>query len=98
MHAHRILARLTTLALLAYVAAAYALPITLRDSNGTRYNVNTDVSPDAPTSLASGARYQVAWPPLLPLDWRSARLERLQPSLATGARCCAPAGRTCLRS
>jgi hypothetical protein len=55
MHAHRIIARLTTLALLACAAAAHALPITLRDSNGTRYNVNSDVSPDAPTSLASGA-------------------------------------------
>ncbi len=44
-----------TLALVAIASQAAALPITLRDSNGTRYKINTDVDPSEGTSLASGA-------------------------------------------
>ena len=36
-------------------ALAHALPVELKDSNGTRYNVNTQVSPLISDSLASGA-------------------------------------------
>ncbi len=49
------LRRATPLLVVALASTAWALPITLRDSNGTRYNVNTDVVPLPPTSLASGA-------------------------------------------
>src|SRR5262245_57309130 len=34
---------------------AHALPIQLKDANGTQYNVNTDVNPLVIDSLASGA-------------------------------------------
>jgi hypothetical protein len=44
-----------TLVLVMLASHAVALPITLRDSNGTRYNINTDVSPVPDSSLASGA-------------------------------------------
>jgi hypothetical protein len=40
---------------LAGASVANALPIELRDENGTRYNVNTDVEPLLDNSLASGA-------------------------------------------
>jgi hypothetical protein len=43
------------LALLVLASRAAALPITLRDSNGTRYNINTDVDPLLNDSNASGA-------------------------------------------
>src|SRR4029453_5831496 len=43
------------LALLVPASRAAALPITLRDSNGTRYNINTDVDPLLNDSNASGA-------------------------------------------
>src|SRR5262245_42566972 len=36
-------------------SAAMALPVTLKDSNGTKYNVNTQVSPLLSLSNASGA-------------------------------------------
>src|SRR5437870_5185157 len=52
--------QMTTVRLLAFGAiaiatAAHALPIQLKDSNGTQYNVNTQVSPLITDSLASGA-------------------------------------------
>ncbi len=43
------------LALLVLASRAAALPITLKDSNGTRYNINTDVDPLLNDSNASGA-------------------------------------------
>jgi hypothetical protein len=51
----RMLRRLGMLALLAGASAASALPITLKDSNGTRYNINTAVEPLILSSNASGA-------------------------------------------
>ena len=42
-------------AALAVASLASALPIELKDSNGTRYNVNTDVDPLVTLSNASGA-------------------------------------------
>ena len=51
----RVLRRLGMLALLAGASAAAALPITLKDSNGTRYNINTAVEPLVLSSNASGA-------------------------------------------
>ena len=47
--------RWLALALLAIGRLAYALPVELKDSNGTRYQVNTEVSPLISDSLASGA-------------------------------------------
>jgi hypothetical protein len=46
---------LLVLTLLVPASRAAALPITLRDSNGTRYNINTDVDPLLNDSNASGA-------------------------------------------
>jgi hypothetical protein len=46
---------IVSLALLLLASGASALPITLRDSNGTRYNINTDVGQNIPDSFASGA-------------------------------------------
>ncbi len=46
---------LTAFGLVTLVGTAAAAPIVLRDSNGTRYNVNSDVSLPTSTSLASGA-------------------------------------------
>src|SRR5262249_12889821 len=46
---------LVVFGILVAASAALALPITLRDSNGTRYNINTDVVPQGVTSTASGA-------------------------------------------
>src|SRR5262245_7790260 len=46
---------LLVLILLIAASRANALPITLRDSNGTRYNINTDVDPLINDSNASGA-------------------------------------------
>ena len=43
------------LALLGSASVATALPITLKDSNGTRYNINTAVAPLVLDSNASGA-------------------------------------------
>src|SRR5262249_37436790 len=43
------------LTLVVLASPAHAVPITLRDSNGTRYNINTDVSPLINDSNASGA-------------------------------------------
>ena len=51
----RVLRRLGMLALLASASGAAALPITLKDSNGTRYNINTAVEPLILSSNASGA-------------------------------------------
>src|SRR5262245_65941278 len=51
----RMLRRLGMLALLAGASGAAALPITLKDSNGTRYNINTAVEPLTLSSNASGA-------------------------------------------
>jgi hypothetical protein len=51
----RMLRRLGMLALLAGASGAAALPITLKDSNGTRYNINTAVEPVIMSSNASGA-------------------------------------------
>jgi hypothetical protein len=51
----RILRRLAMLALLGSATVASALPITLKDSNGTRYNINTAVDPLGLDSNASGA-------------------------------------------
>src|SRR5262245_66624750 len=42
-------------ALLAAASLAHALPVTLKDSNGTAYNVNTQVVPLTSLSNASGA-------------------------------------------
>jgi hypothetical protein len=42
-------------AVLAIAATASALPVELRDSNGTRYNINTAVNPLLADSTASGA-------------------------------------------
>src|SRR5262245_2510977 len=50
-----VLRRLGMLALLAGASGAAALPITLKDSNGTRYNINTAVEPLILSSNASGA-------------------------------------------
>ena len=50
-----IVRRLGVLALLTSASAAMALPITLKDSNGTRYNINTVVDPLGSSSNASGA-------------------------------------------
>ena len=46
---------LVTLSLLAVASLARALPVQLEDSNGTRYNVNTQVTPLLTQSDASGA-------------------------------------------
>ena len=46
---------LIVLTLVVLASRAAALPITLRDSNGTRYNINTDVDPLLDASNASGA-------------------------------------------
>jgi len=46
---------LVTVSLLAVAALARALPIQLTDTNSTRYNVNTQVSPLITASDASGA-------------------------------------------
>jgi hypothetical protein len=46
---------LLTAALLGPTVRAHALPIQLRDTNGTRYNINTDVEPLLSNSFASGA-------------------------------------------
>lgn len=46
---------LVIVTLLVLASRAAALPITLRDSNGTRYNINTDVDPLLDDSNASGA-------------------------------------------
>ena len=43
------------LAVLAVASVASALPVELQDSNGTRYNVNTEVDPLITQSDASGA-------------------------------------------
>src|SRR5262245_58840272 len=51
----RVLRRLGMLALLAGASGVAALPITLKDSNGTRYNINTAVEPLILSSNASGA-------------------------------------------
>jgi hypothetical protein len=51
----RMLSRLGMVALLAGASGAAALPITLKDSNGTRYNINTAVDPLILSSNASGA-------------------------------------------
>src|SRR5262249_60901195 len=51
----RVLRRLGMLALLAGASGVAALPITLKDSNGTRYNINTAVDPLMLSSNASGA-------------------------------------------
>src|SRR5262249_39913228 len=51
----RVLRRLGMLALLAGASGVAALPITLKDSNGTRYNINTAVEPLTLSSNASGA-------------------------------------------
>src|SRR5262249_33265366 len=50
-----VLRRLGMLALLAGASGVAALPITLKDSNGTRYNINTAVEPLVLSSNASGA-------------------------------------------
>jgi hypothetical protein len=55
MRSRRLLVHLSAVLLLACAATAHAVPITLRDSNGTRYNVNTDVAQGTPTVFASGA-------------------------------------------
>ena len=47
--------RVLALGAIAIATAAHALPIQLKDSNGTQYNVNTQVSPLITDSLASGA-------------------------------------------
>src|SRR5258705_2618455 len=47
--------RLLAFGAIAIATAAQALPIQLKDSNGTQYNVNTQVSPLITDSLASGA-------------------------------------------
>jgi hypothetical protein len=46
---------LTALTLVTLIGSATAVPIVLRDSNGTRYNINNDVPFLTSTSLASGA-------------------------------------------
>jgi hypothetical protein len=46
---------LTLAVLVGFAAPALALPIQLRDTNGTRYNINTDVDPLLTNSFASGA-------------------------------------------
>jgi hypothetical protein len=46
---------LLTTALVGLAVRAHALPIQLRDTNGTRYNINTDVDPLLTNSFASGA-------------------------------------------
>ena len=47
--------RLAMIAGLAVASYAYALPVELKDSNGTKYNVNTQVVPLSSLSNASGA-------------------------------------------
>lgn len=42
-------------AVLAVAATAFALPVELKDSNGTRYNINTAVNPLLDDSTASGS-------------------------------------------
>jgi hypothetical protein len=46
---------LALVAMVAHASVASALPVELKDSNGTRYNVNTEVSPLITNSFASGA-------------------------------------------
>lgn len=46
---------LALVAAMAFASVASALPIELRDSNGTRYNINSEVSPLITNSFASGA-------------------------------------------
>jgi hypothetical protein len=48
-------ARLVTILALLATARAHALPVELKDQNGTKYNINTDVDPLLRNSEASGA-------------------------------------------
>ena len=50
-----IVARLVALLALLATARAHALPVELKDQNGTKYNINTDVDPLLRNSEASGA-------------------------------------------
>jgi hypothetical protein len=55
MRAHSTIAGLFAAAVLATASTASALPVTLKDSNGTKYNVSTQVVPLSALSNASGA-------------------------------------------
>jgi len=55
MSARSNLARGLAIALIAVTSLAHALPVELKDSNGTKYNINTQVIPLNSLSDASGA-------------------------------------------
>ena len=55
MRIHKTVARTLAAGLIAGASLAHALPVTLKDSNGTKYNINTQVVPFADLSDASGA-------------------------------------------
>ena len=54
-HAMRALRIGVVASVLGAASLASALPVELKDENGTRYHVNTDVDPLVTNSLASGA-------------------------------------------
>ena len=55
MSARSMSARCLAIALIAATSLAHALPVELKDSNGTKYNINTQVIPLSSFSNASGA-------------------------------------------
>ena len=55
MSARSMSARCLAIALIAATSLAHALPVELKDSNGTKYNINTQVVPLGTLSDASGA-------------------------------------------
>ena len=54
-HPTRVLGRGVMVCAVAFASFASALPVELKDSNGTKYNINTQVVPFADLSNASGA-------------------------------------------
>jgi hypothetical protein len=56
MHHHRrIVCGILVVSIVGLASGAHGLPVQLRDENGTRYNINTDVDPLISNSFASGA-------------------------------------------
>ena len=54
-HRPRWLRNVLALATIAIASHAIATPVTLEDTNGTRYKINTETDPMVSDSLASGA-------------------------------------------
>jgi hypothetical protein len=56
MHHHRrIVCGILLASIVGLASGAHGLPVSLKDENGTRYNINTDVDPLISNSFASGA-------------------------------------------